>query len=77
MLDMSYDREGIQAAVGGKPAYIDTGNTSIQVPSAEFEALRQHFLAVDPTVHPQVVDGARILMSKQPCDSLEGLYKGI
>ena len=77
MLDMSYDREGIQAAVGGKPAYIDTGNTSIQVPAAEFEALRKHFLEVDQTVHPRVVDGATILMSKQPCDSLEGLYKGI
>ena len=77
MLDLSYDREGIQAAVGGKPAYIDTGNTSIQVPAAEFEALRKHFLAVDHTVHPRVVDGATILMSKRPCESLEGLYKGI
>ena len=77
MLELSYDRESIQAAIGGKPAYIDTGNNSIQIPAAEFEALKLKLLEVDATVHSRVVDGDKILMSKRHCKDLFNVYKGI
>ena len=53
-----------------KIAFIDSGNTSIQVPESVFENLLNEMRTKEKTIGSYPVDDKTILVAHQPCDKL-------
>lgn len=51
MDDFKYGNSGISGSGNGKMALIDSGNTSIQIPAAQFTYLRDQMRREDPTIY--------------------------
>ena len=53
-----------------KIGFIDSGNTSIQVPESVFENLLNAMREKEKSIGARKVDGQEILVANKPCDKL-------
>ena len=53
-----------------KIGFIDSGNTSIQVPESVFENILNAMREKEESIGARRVDGIEILVANQPCDKL-------
>ena len=59
-----------EASKSSKIGFIDSGNTSIQVPESVFENLLNTMREKEKSIGERQVDGNTILVANKPCENL-------
>ena len=77
MDDFLYDNRDMTGKHIAKIALVDSGNTSIQIPSTIFQNTMKEMQKHEPSIYQREVDGNEIMVSRSPCHELEKKLKNI
>lgn len=73
--DMKFKGQSLQTGnQGERMAVIDSANTTIQIPTSQFQKFKEILLSQDPTVTEADMDGETVLTSRKSCSYLQNIY---
>jgi hypothetical protein len=73
--DMKFKSQSLQTGnQGERMAVIDSANTTIQIPTSQFQKFKEILLSQDPTVTEADMDGETVLTSRKSCSYLQNIY---